>query len=186
MRRSLSQISLALFLSTVLVLQGCSFSSIMSNIAKWLPVGEQAFSEIVAILAAAGVVGVNVQNQATGAVAVVNKDFADIQNAITQYNAAPSIDKATTLQKVTTAMGVLQTDLTTFLNDARVLDQKDVNVITLAVGALTTTLAALEAQISPSPSVTTTAVNAPKTPSAFKKAFNQILASNGYPQYQIH
>ena len=186
MRMQLARPVLAMALAASLVIQGCGFGSVMNGIAKWLPVGEQAFSEIIAILAAAGVVGVNVQNQATGAVAVVNRDFADIQNAIAQYNAAPSTYKATTLQKVVTAMNVLETDLNTFLADARVLDQKDQNVITLAVGALTTTLAALEAQISPSPSISTKAVNAPRTPAAFKVAFNTIMVQNGYPQYQVH
>lgn len=186
MRNRIVKPALAICLSAMLVISGCSFGSVMNGIAKWLPVGEQALAEILAILSAGGALTAPQSAQYQAIAAKVSSDFGDIQSAVNQYNAAPSTGKSTTLAKVITAMQIIQTDLSTFESDARIVDAKDQTVINLSVGALLTTLAALEAQISPSPSIRTTAVNAPRTPAAFKKSFNQIMTNNGYPQYVIH
>lgn len=176
---------LAVILSAAIFVQGCSFGSVMSGVAKWLPVGEQAFSEILAIISAAGLLSSQQAASAQAIATKVSSDFGDIQNAVNAYNSAPATSKADTLAKVVTALEVMQTDLATFEADARIIDPKDQNVINLTVGALLTTLAAFAAQISPNKSISASAVNAPRSPAAFKQAFNKILASHGYPQYQI-
>lgn len=179
MKRSLKVSALAVLLSCCLVISSCNA---LDQVAKWLPVGLDAFAQIVAILTSAGVITPLQASTAGNDASIVNGDFGDLRTLVTQYAQASPDSKQAALDKVVVALRVLSGNLAKIEADAHISDQKTQLTVQLAFGALLTTLSAFQAQLAPVPLM---AKRALPNSNDFKKSFNAIMVNGGFPARQI-
>lgn len=188
--RSLTSIGLLATLGSTIGLTGCS---LFTNIANYVGVGLQAFQAIVNILMSAGVIPPGAGTLIAAAILAVKAAFADVSAAIADYENAPAADKATFLGKVSTTLSAVVAELNHFWGDLNIPDSKLASLIEGLLGIIVSTLAAFIAQVpappTPTPAVATKKriVVAPqkRSPTQFRKAFNQLVIAGGYPQNQI-
>src|ERR1017187_2283776 len=64
----------------------CSFSSVYAEIKAYVPVGLQAFTSILSILASVGIIPPGVGTLIGTLVTLVKAGFADLLTAVTDYN----------------------------------------------------------------------------------------------------
>lgn len=170
-------------LSVTLISAGCSFSSAVSQLEKYAPIGLNAFSQVVAILLEAGVIKVGVASNLNDGVAKGTKVLADLQSAVNAYQASPSPDKLTA---VTNALNAADASLAQFASDLGVSAQNKA-VVAAQAGLLviTTTLASISAAMAPKASLSKVARVSKINAKTFKHQFNAVMLANGYPQHTI-
>jgi len=189
---AISLLSMPVMLNTV----ACTFGSVFSEMLKYIGVGLQGFQAVVDLLAGAGVIPVGSGTGIDLLISLVKAAFADLNAAITAYQAAPSASKASYLGKLSTVLSVLQANIQQFWNDLKIPDAKMASTVQGLLGIILSTLAGFSESL-PTPAPTPSALKAAslpnrlsvapqkRTPSQFKKAFNQELATSGYTQYLI-
>lgn len=173
-------------LGTTAALTGCAT---FQDILNYVQVGLQAFESILSILAGAGVLVAPIQ----GIAALVKAGFADVQTAVNDYNAAPSANKTTLSGKISTAITVLENDISNFWTTLNLPNGQIASTISGLLGIIVSTLAGFLAQLpAPAPAVARVAAPglaaaAPKARSVrqFKSDFNAILAANNFSQYAL-
>lgn len=179
---------LAVVACLALVIGGCSFSSAMTQLQKYMPVALQAFEGVVAILVETGALGAAQGSSADAVSTAASAALSDVQSAVTAYNAAPAASKATKLGEVVTALSAAQTQLKNFLADAHVKSSSAQATIQAAVLLISTTLASIEASISPNPTPAQVMAKASikkVSASDFKKSYNQIVTSGGFGKHAL-
>jgi phage-related protein len=91
---------------------GLSCGSIFTDIEDYVPIGLEAFQEVL-----------NLISPAEGAalatiITAVKATFADLTTVISNYQNAPAADKSTLIGKITTAINAVMQELQQFWNDA--------------------------------------------------------------------
>lgn len=187
-RRSfLGTSALAVAGASTLTLDGCTFGSVMSNLAKYLPIGLTALAGI------ANLISPGVGTAIAALIGLINVAWGGLQAAVNAYNSAPAASKQTALEKVLVALDVVQEYL------AKTAASLGLGPTTspawkaaeAALLLITTTLGAIEAQLAPKavPSVASvhlghvTAVTT--KPSDFKKDYNKIVVAAGRSDLQL-
>jgi hypothetical protein len=194
---------LAITLSLMLAVTGCTFASAMSQLQTWAPVGLTAFTGIVSIL-----------NPAVGSpLAVwsgrVIKVWGDMQAGIRAYNDAPAANKATRMGELLTVLDAVQGELKQGIADLGANPSSvDVQAAQAALLLLQTTLATIEAKLAPKAPAPVAATHTQHTTefegartvrvnkstltigpvtsgSDFKKQFNVIMQHAGLIEYQL-
>jgi hypothetical protein len=114
----------------------------MQKLEQYIPIGLQVFSGIVSIInPLAGTV-------LAGLTGLFSKLWGDLTKTISDYNAAPAAGKATALEQVLTALDAVQGNLAKILSDVNA-NSTAAQVAKAALLLLTSTLAAIEAQLAP-------------------------------------
>jgi len=178
------KILLVAVLSLALVVSGCSFSSGIAQVEKYAPIGLNAFSQVVALLLEAGVIKAGVASNLNDGVAKGTAVLADLQAALTAYQANPSPDKLTA---VINALNAASATLGQFAADLGVNPAGNA-VVAAQAGLLviTTTLSSISAALSPSTPVVAKAAKASKISAKdFKKQFNAVMLAHGYAKHTI-
>jgi len=179
------------------VLSGCTWpKNLYQNILSYTTLGLDAFQSIISLLTASGII-IPVEGAAISTVvALVKAGFADLQVAVTNYEAAPAANKTTLLGKISTALAVLQAQLGTFWANLSLPTGTKVSLLVQGLlGIIVSTLAGFATQLPPpAASATARSVNVlarlgvtaqKRTPAEFKKDFNSLLIQGGYPQYIV-
>lgn len=194
-RTFLGTSALALAASTM-TLEGCSFSSVMSNLGKFLPIGLSALAGV------ANLISPGAGTAIAALIGLINAAWGALQGAVHDYNTAPAAAKQTALEKVLLALDVVQEYLAKTTASLGVGTSTALKAAEAALLLITTTLGALEAQLAPkaapavanthsahaaSHSVVTVAGNIPVSgkPGDFKKTFNEIVAGAGRSDLQL-
>ncbi len=195
MKNRIAKASVCTILSVALILAGCSVSWINTALAD-LPVITQVALNIAGIVAAAqgtGQASPAVTTEVQSIANQVKSDLTLVQSLITSYQSATAAEQPGIVQKISAALGDVQTNLTAILTAVHVNDAALQATIVAAVGVAVTTVASivslLPASPAPSPAAGTVRANrAVKPPSAkqLKKEFNAIFLANGFPQAQVN
>jgi len=166
---------------------------VLAQITKYVAVGLQAFSAVVGIATSAGVINPVEGDVIFGVINLVKAGFADLQTAVSNYNAAPADQKQTLLGKVATAVAVLEGSIQEFWNDLHIPNPTLSAVIEGLLGVILSTLAGWGSLL---PSVVgyqkkalpKAIVVTPKkrSPKEFKKDFNAIIVQGAYGQYLVN
>jgi hypothetical protein len=174
---------LPILLCVALLASGCA---VLNAIAKWLPVGLQAFAQIVMILTDSGAITPGQASSVSDKATIIKADFADLKAAVDDAEKTSKDLYQSKIAKVDAVIGSLQGHLTQLQTDAHV-PEKAQKVVNESVGALRLILATYQAQLPTANNVARGSAHAGKLPDigAFRKNFNAILASNGYGQYQV-
>ena len=188
MKHRIAKASLCAILSLSLVLAGCSTSWISTVLAD-LPVITQVALNIASIVAAAqgkGQTSPTVTSEVQSIANQVQSDLTLIQSLIANYKSATAAQQPGIVQRISAALGDVQTNLNAILTAVHVNDAALQATITAAVGVAVTTVAAI-ASLLPAVPGAVRASNPVKAPSApeLKKQFNAIFAANGFPQAEI-
>ena len=172
-------------------LEGCN---VVSDIQAYIPVAEEALGIVVNLLTAAGVLH---PGSAT-IVADADVAFAAILAAIQSYLNAPPADKATLLEKITTAVQSAENAIQAFLNQINI-PGSNLNLLNLIFGLLNVILSTLAGFLGQLPVPVTMHLVmkypvpvplsiTPKVRSvrAFKKDWNAVVKQYSHPEAQIH
>lgn len=210
-------ISAASFFASVvtvaLVAAGCTFASFVSQTEKLLPVvvqGVISIGNIIALATQNPAIAASDKAIMTTASATVTSTLqelcgqpaagattCDTGSLVGQYQGAPASSKATLLEKIDTAIGIVNQNLTQILNTAHIFDATLASQIAEGVGfALSTILSIQSLWPAPTPTAAQTRMEAraklpvglvvPKHPPSrkdFVKHFNKTFAS--FPQYAL-
>jgi hypothetical protein len=180
---------------SLLTLEGCSFGSVMANLAKYLPIALQAVAGVAAIVAPGAGTAI------AALIGMINTAFGALQAAVNTYNSAAAADKATTLEKVLVALDAVQGQLAATIKALGVATSPAIQGAEAALLLVTTTLASIEATLAPQAppvvasthaahaqaasvgSVTVNGITLPVTgkPGDFKTTFNKIMTDAGRP-----
>lgn len=179
-------------LGTAELEEGCSFSSVMSQLAKYLPIGLQALAGVAALINPA------VGSAVAGIIGLVNTAWGALQGAVNDYNSASAASKQTTLEKVLLALDSVQEYLAKVTQSLGVANTTEVKAATAALLLISATLASIESQLAPqaAPAVATVHTAHAKTasvstvqvstgivvtgkPKDFKAAYNTIMQQAG-------
>lgn len=190
-RKFLSLSGAFLMLGSVASTVSCITKGIYQQILQYVGLGLQAFQSILDILAGAGVVNPLTAGGIDALIALVKAAFADLQTAVNQYDSAPADQKNSFVQKISTALAILQNRLGEFWTNLKIPDQKLALTIQGLIGVIISTIMGFATQL-PQPATAPKAPPAgikatPKrlTPSQFKEEFNSILDANGLSQHRI-
>lgn len=176
-----------------LTLESCSFGSVMSNLAKYLPIGLNALAGV------ANLISPGVGTVVAALIGQIQSAWGGLQAAVNEYNAAPAASKQTALEKVLLALDLVQEYLAKTATSLGVGSSAALKAAEAALLLITTTLGAIEAQLAPkaaptvstlhaahaslhsvgSVSVTGTPIAVTGKPGDFKAAFNKIVADAG-------
>src|SRR5271167_1609496 len=85
-----------------LFLGGCSFSSVMSQLAKYLPIGLEALAGV------ANLISPGAGTAVSALIGLINVAWGGLQSAVNDYNAAPAASKQSALEKVLLALDAVQ------------------------------------------------------------------------------
>ena len=170
----------------------CSFTSIVSAVLKYVPMGLTAFSAILSLLAGYGIPTASIE----AIVNLVKAAFSDLQVAIQQYNDAPAANKTTFLGKISTALSVVEAELQAFWNSLSLPDPQAASLIQGLLGLIISTLQGFAPSL-PAPAPTEAAQKRallPKlitvtpqrrTPSQFRNDWNQMATAAGHSEAVI-
>lgn len=191
-RRSFAQ-RLLMFLavgSSAVFMTGCN---VFTDILNWIPVGLTALNGIITVL------GPLIPPGAASIITIIKAAFADLQAAITQYNADTNpADKATLLAKIRTFLADIVNNFQAFLNALNLGNNPIINIV---IGLANIIISAIEGfmnQIPPVSSAVTLATlklgskTVTVTPKFyknvgdFKKDYNSFAMSNGHPEIKIN
>jgi hypothetical protein len=178
---------LAIALSITLVVSGCSFSSTVTQIGKYLPVGIQAFETILSLLAGAGRIKAGSVTALDNDANLVSVAFSDIRSGVDAYNAAPASDKATKLQSIVLALVSAEGALTKLESDTHMGSTAEQLMVNGLLGVIVTTLTAFEVNLGGAASPAKLARASAAVPSVkqFKAQFNAILVQGGHADKQL-
>lgn len=152
--------------------EGCSFSSVMSQLAKYLPIGLQALAGVATLInPAAG-------SAVAGIIGLVNTAWGALQGAVNDYNSAPAASKQTTLEKVLVALDSVQEYLASVTKSLGVSSDTVVKAATAALLLISTTLASIEAQLAPQAAPAVTAAHVSHA-AAIKAATTSVTVTSG-------
>lgn len=132
-------------------------SSLYQDILKYVPVGLQAFGEIVSLLNDAGIIPTPISTAANLIINAVKAGFADLQTDITNYDAAPASQKTTLLGKISTALQILEGNLQQFWSDLDIPDPALASTVESLLGIILAALGGFASAL-PAP-VSTPALN---------------------------
>jgi len=187
MKHTKTSAILAISLSVMLLLSGCTFASAMQQLQKYLPIALQAAEEVLAILVSAGIVTPANQTQVQTDFTNGNAALGDCLAAVNAYLASPSASQPAQLPRVIQALQNSQTAFAAVIKDLG-LNPSNNAIVTaqLALQSVITTLAAIEANL-PTPTPTPTAKARVPIPSAsaFKAQFNEIMKVHGFGDHQL-
>lgn len=184
---------LALSTTAETFLTGCLFSqSTISEIEAYVNLGLTALQSVMNVLAANNIQvadGSNIE----GSEVLIKAGFADLNVAISDYNAAPASGKASAEAQVATVLQIISNRIGQFWNSLNLPDGNAATVVAGLLGVITTTLAGFMTQL-PAPAVTIRKVGlsaritgAPvkRNKKQFVHDFNIILESNKYAQFDL-
>lgn len=180
---------------STLATTACTFRGVVNTILEYTGVGLQAFQAIVDLLAGAGVLG-PIGPAIDAVIGLVKIGFADLTKSIADYNGAPTSEKPTYLQKLSTVLSVVEANIQQFWNDLNVPDAKLAGLIQGLLGIILSTLKGFAMELpvpQPTPASAKMATLSKKvsaTPqrrsiSKFKHDFNSELTASGFGQYAI-
>lgn len=165
---------------------GCSFESIFATISAFVPVGLSALAGIIALIPGLSV--------ASPILLAVKAAFADLSAIVTEYQNAPSADKATLLGKITTALSAVIDNFQTFVSSLSIPS----GVATLVEGFASLILSTLEGFANAlTPTATAPAIQARlstrtiqvsparRSVKDFKKQWNALASANGHPEVEL-
>jgi hypothetical protein len=115
---------------------GFSCSSVFTDISTYVPIGLQAFEEILALISPAEA------TLLTPIITEVKAGFADLAAAVSAYNNAPAANKATLEGKIATAINAVIGELQQFWNDTNLPDGSLASTIAGVLQIVLSTLAA--------------------------------------------
>jgi hypothetical protein len=163
-------------------LAGCTAAGVWSQIQKWEPTALQAFSYILSILQAGGVIGPNPALASDAAMA--NADFGDLGTVIADIKLAPN--DATVLGRAVAVLGVLQAHLSQIEADAHLTNTSDQEAVKLGLEGLITTLTAFRAELTPV-AAGRAKLSSVKVPDVrvFKIQWNTIMVTHGHADKQL-
>lgn len=179
--------SLALAMSLMLVISGCSFAGTVAKIGEYLPVGVNAFETVFSILAGAGIIKAGAVTGLDNDANLVSVAFGDIQSGVNAYQSAPAADKATKLQAIVTALGAAQGSLLKLQADTHMGSQSDQLMVNGLLGVIITTLSAFEVNLggAAAPAKLARASASPLSVKQFRSQFNAILVKGGHAERQL-
>jgi hypothetical protein len=169
----------------VMTTAGLSCSNIFTDIETYVPVGLEAFEEVLSLISPAEGAAL------AGIITIVKAAFADLAAAVTAYENAPAANKSTLLGKITTAINAVMGELQQFWTDANLPDGTLASTIENVLQVILSTLAAFLPLIGGAMSAKYQALLAklpkqiPFTPQKrtqkqFKAAVNAAFSSHGY------
>jgi hypothetical protein len=179
----------------VVLLEGCSVSSVFTDLLNWIPVGEAALNGIVTLLQGAGVIPPGV----SAIVTTIEAAFAQLEADVKLYQSI-NPPPAGALAKVEAAIEILIQNFQTFLQSINVSDSVLLTTIVGLVQIIMSTIAAFQAQMPASTlGVKTHLLGAsfrvgansytfaPKhrTRRAFKKDWNKVATAGGHPEIEM-
>jgi len=174
---------LSFVLVAALIISGCSFASGIQQLERYAPIGLNAFSQVVAILLEAGVIKVGTASNLNDGASKGTAVLADLQAALTAYQASPSPDKLTAVQN---ALNAASATLSQFAADLGVASgNKAVVAAQAGLLVITTTLASISAAMAPKASLSKVAKASKLDVKSFRKQFNSVMLAHGYPQHTI-
>jgi hypothetical protein len=181
---------------------GCTFGSVMANLAKFLPIGLNALAGVAALISPGAGTAI------TPLIGLVNVAWGALQGAVNDYNSAPAASKQTTLEKVLLALDEVQQYLAQTYQQVGITAQNSppLKAAEAALLVITTTLGAIEAQLAPqaapptasmhvahaqarsvsSVEVNGIAVQVTGKPQDFKTTYNTIMQNAGRSDLKLH
>jgi hypothetical protein len=176
-----------------LFMAGCTWSSVESAIAAYVPVGLAAFNGVLMLLSAAGVIPPGTSTAIGALVVLIKAGFADLLAAVQEYQNAPAAQKVTFKEKIAELLTVLGDNIQKFMTDISVSDNKLLQLVTGLVSLILTALAGFSAQL-PAPLAgrkKLTVGGKPITPKLislkdFKRQYNQLAGAASHPEIELH
>lgn len=126
-----------------LTLEGCTFGSVMANLAKYLPIALRAVAGVAAIVAP------GMGTAVASLIGLINTAFGALQGAVNDYNSAPAASKQTTLEKVLLALDLVQEYLGQTVKALGGGTNAALQGAEAALLLISTTLASIEATLAP-------------------------------------
>jgi hypothetical protein len=173
-------------------MEGCTFSGVMAQLGKYLPIGLSALTGV------ANIVAPGAGTAVSALIGLIQAAWGGLQGAVNTYNSAPSTSKQTELEKVLQALDAVQGQIGQTTQALGIGGTTAVKAASAALLLITTTLGSIEAQLAPKAapvvanthlahasarSVQNVTVNSsiPLTgkPADFKKAFNEVMQQAG-------
>lgn len=164
---------------------GLSCGSIWTDIENYVPIGIEAFEEVLSLLDPALLTAIS------GIIKDVQAAFTALTGAITNYENAPAANKTTLVGKITTAINALISALQSFWSAANLPDGSLAQTIEGVLQLIISTLAAFLPLIggvllAASKKLPRTIPIIPRTKAQlkqaqFKKDCNAIFTTHGYP-----
>ena len=195
------KVFIASVLCLALVLTGCTFSSVMTQLEKYIPIALQAIESIISVLVQGGIIKTGQASTISNDVTMASSSLQDVENAVAAYNAAPAADKNTKLGVVITSLEAAQTELAQGIKDVGLNGNSPAALATEAgLQVIITTLATIEVNLpTPTPAPAWVHANAAKAkfsfnpfgmfksnyPGQFKNQFNGALAHRGFSQFAL-
>ena len=124
-------------------LEGCTFGSVMANLAKYLPIALRAVAGVAAIVAP------GMGTAVASLIGLINTAFGALQGAVNDYNSAPAASKQTTLEKVLLALDLVQEYLGQTVKALGGGTNAALQGAEAALLLISTTLASIEATLAP-------------------------------------
>jgi len=177
---------------TIFVLEGCTSSTVFSDILNWVPVGEDALNGIIKLLTGAGAV-----NPAAAAIVVTTEAaFSQLEADIKIYQSITPPPSGVE-QEITDGLGILVSNFQAFLSAINVSDSTLLTTIAGLVEVVLSTVAGFEALLPAavaaklanrnfrigSRNYTYTAQH--RTKRSFKRAYNSVAKAGGHPEIEI-
>ena len=188
MKRKLAQSVLAVAMSAVLIVAGCSTSWIQIALND-LPVLTQIAVNIASILAVAqkqATVDPNTANQIQAVSSQIQAGLTTVQNLITSYQSAPAASKATILGQIDTALGAVQGQLNNILQVAHIANPQLQATVTGAVTLALATIVAIQSLVpAKAGTVKANMPIKPLSPKELKAQFDALVDANGFGQFAL-
>jgi hypothetical protein len=185
--------ALAVAGASTLTLEGCTFGSVMGQLAKYLPIG------LFALAGVANLISPGAGTLVASLIGLIQSAWGGLQAAVNDYNAAPSASKQTMMGKVLEALDAVQSELAKTASALGVGGTVALKAAEAALLLITSTLAAIESQLAPQAAPSTAAFHANHAsahsvssvsvtgmpvavsgkPADFVKTFNKIMDQAG-------
>jgi hypothetical protein len=166
---------------------GVSCNTIFTDIENYVPIGIQAFTNVLALVSPSEALALALPIKA------VKAAFGDVSAMVTGYQNAPASEKATWKGKLVTALNLAMGEVQAFWNDANLPNG---SVATMAAGIcqiILSTLAAFIPAVGGTVAATTRklAKTLPYTPKKrsvkqMKSDINAVFVSNGHPELKVY
>ena len=171
----------------------CTWGSVAADILKYIPIGLNAFASIISLLTGFGLLAPGV----AALVLLVKAAFVDLQTVIQQYDNAPAASKVTLLEKISTALAVVEADLQAFWSNLTIPDPQQATLIEGLLGLIISVLQGFGLLL-PAPAPIPVSSGIPhgtvkrikvtpqrRSPAQFRTDFNQFLAKHGHSEVAI-
>lgn len=156
----------------------CTWTDVYATLQKALPALLKAFSAILDILIAAGVIPASPGGVILMAILKVKAGFADLSQAIADYLKAAAANKPTFLGKLVAALQTVQADIVEFWNNLSIPSPAIAALVQSLLGIILGTLAGYAQKLQPA--IHSMAMPFPVAPKArdeqeFRNDFNALL-----------